>query len=204
MALRITKSSDPIEVKQLISCIYSPPGIGKSSLAFSAASPLLLDFDSGAHRALNRGDSVAVSSWSDVSSITADDVKGYQTLVVDTAGRALDALAQHIIQTQPKLARSGGALTLQGFGELKALFIAWTKTVRSFGLDLILLAHSDEQRGNGDDLIERIDVTGGSKNELYKVADLMGRLAIRNGRRVLNFSPTDTAFGKNPAQLPEL
>jgi hypothetical protein len=42
---------------------------------------------------------------------------------------------------------------------------------------------------------------GASKNEIYKSADVMGRLYMRNGKRVLNFSPTDVAFGKNPAGL---
>jgi hypothetical protein len=27
---------------------------------------------------------------------------------------------------------------------------------------------------------------------------------VKDGKRMLNFSPTDTAFGKNPAQLPPL
>src|SRR5215831_4314216 len=199
MALRIIKSSEPLTVEQLVICVYSPPGIGKTSLAFTAEKPLLLDFDGGAYRAGNRGDVVPVNSWSDVSSISPDDLKGRKTLIIDTAGRALDALTSEIIQTNPKLGRSGGALTLQGYGELKSRFISFTKLVRSFGLDIVLLAHSDEQRGNGDDLIERIDVQGGSKNEIYKAADVMGRLRIANGKRVLNFSPTDTAFGKNPA-----
>lgn len=201
--LRITKSTEPITVDRLILTIYAPPGVGKTSLAFTAEKPLLLDFDGGAYRAANRGDIVAINSWSDVGAIKADDLTGYKTLVIDTAGRALDSLTSDIIQANPKLGRSGGALTLQGFGELKSRFIAFTKLVRSFGLDLVLLAHSDEQR-NGDELIERIDVQGGSKNEIYKAADVMGRLRIVNGARRLNFSPTDTAFGKNPAGLKEL
>jgi len=201
--LRITKSTEPITVEQLVLCIYSPPGVGKSSLAFTADKALLLDFDGGAYRAANRGDIVAVNSWADAGGITAEDLAGYKTLIIDTAGRALDSLTADIIKGNPKLGRSGGALTLQGYGELKSRFIAFTKLVRSFGLDIILLAHSDEQR-DGDELIERIDVQGGSKNEIYKAADVMGRLRITNGKRLLNFSPTDTAFGKNPAGLGEL
>lgn len=201
--LRITKSTEPITVEQLVVCIYSPPGVGKSSLAFTADKALMLDFDGGAYRAANRGDIVAINSWADAGSIKADDVAGYKTLVIDTAGRALDSLTADIIHSNPKLGRSGGALTLQGYGELKSRFIAFAKLVRSFGLDLVLLAHSDEQR-NGDELLERIDVQGGSKNEIYKAADVMGRLRITNGKRLLNFSPTDTAFGKNPAGLAEL
>jgi hypothetical protein len=163
---------------------------------------LLLDFDGGAYRSANRGDTVQVKAWADVSGITADDLKPYKTLVLDTAGRALDCLAADIIAGNPKLGR-GGALTLQGFGELKARFIAFTKLIRSFGLDLVLLVHSDEQK-NGDDIIERLDAQGGSKNEIYKVSDLMGRIKIEAGKRTLNFSPTDTAFGKNPAGFPKI
>lgn len=202
MALKITKATDTIEVKNLTVCIYAAPGIGKSTLAFTADSPLLIDFDQGAYRAGNRGDVVQVSSWSDVASITAEDLKPYKTLVVDTAGRALDALTAAIIADNPKMGR-GGALTLQGFGELKARFIAWTKMIRSFGLDVVLISHADEQR-SGDEIIERLDIQGGSKNEIYKAADVMGRLYLSQGKRILNFSPTDTAFGKNPAQLPPL
>jgi hypothetical protein len=202
MPLRITKATDPIEVKTITACIYAGPGRGKSTLGFTAAKPLLLDFDHGAYRAGKRGDSVQIESWADVSTMTADDLKPFSTLVVDTAGRALDALSATIITENPKMGR-GGSLTLQGFGELKSRFTGWLKFVRQLGLDVVLISHSDEKQ-NGDEMIERLDIQGGSKNEIYKVADSMGRLYIEGGKRVLNFNPTDTAFGKNPAQLPPL
>lgn len=200
--LKITKASEPIQVSTLTACIYAPPGVGKTSMAFTAAKPLLLDFDKGSYRSANRGDVVQIERWADVTSMTADDLKAYSTLVVDTAGRACDALAADIIAGNPKMGR-GGALTLQGYGELKSRFVSWIKLVRSFGLDVVLIAHSDEQR-NGDDMVERLDIQGGSKNEIYKVADLMGRIYLSGGKRTLNLSPTDTAFGKNPGQLPPM
>ncbi len=202
MSLKITKAADPIEVKNITMCLYGVPGLGKTSTAFTAEKPLLLDFDHGAYRAGNRGDTVQVAGWGDVTAITKADLAPYKTLVVDTAGRALDCLTADIIDRDPKAGR-GGNLTLQGYGSLKGAFIGWLRSMRGFGLDVILIAHSDEQR-KGDELIERLDAQGSSKNEIYKSADVMGRLYLAGQVRTLNFSPTDTAFGKNPGQLPPL
>lgn len=201
-ALKITRASDPITVERINLVAYGPPGLGKTSLAFTADAPLLLDFDAGSYRAANRKDVVQVESWSDVAGITADDLAPFKTVIVDTAGRALDALSADIIRQNPKHGR-GGALTLQGYGELKARFIAFLKLLNSFGKDVVLVAHMDEQR-NGDEIVERLDVQGGSKAEIYKAADAMGRLVMREGRRWLLFSPSDAAFGKNPGRFDPL
>jgi len=172
----------------------------RASTAFTAEKPLLLDFDRGAHRAQNRKDIVEVRAWSDVTTITADDMADYSTIVVDTAGRAIDCLSADIIARNPKMGR-GGALSQQGFGQLKSEFAAWLKSLRALGKDVVLIAHMDEQR-NGEEVMERLDIQGSSKNEIYKLADAMGRLRIVDGKRVLDFNPSGTGFGKNPAQLP--
>ena len=199
MPLRITKSIEPIEVKRITVCLYAVPGIGKTSTAFTADKTLLLDFDRGSYRSKNRGDVVQVEKWADVLDITQADLEPYNTVAIDTAGRALDVLTPKLIAEDPKMGR-GGALTLPGFGRLKSEFIGWTRALTQLGKDVILLSHSDESK-HGDDLIERLDMQGASKNEIYKSADVMGRLYLKNGKRMLNFSPTDTAFGKNPAGL---
>ena len=135
-----------------------------------------------------------------MTSITAEDLAEFKTVVVDTAGRALDVLSADIIRRNAKMGR-GGALTLQGYGQLKSEFTAWLKMVKSMGKDVVLIAHSSEDK-SGDDLIERLDVQGGSKGEIYKSADAMGRLNMINGKRILNFNPSDTSFGKNPRPTP--
>jgi len=204
MALKITRAYDPLIIEQLVLCLYGPPGTGKTTVAFSAAAPILLDFDRGAHRAKIRRDSVQVQTWQDAANITPDDVADFQSIVVDTAGRALDMLAADIIRRNPKLGR-GGQLTLQGYGQLKTEFTAWVKSLRELRKDVVLIAHSSEDT-RGDDVVERIDIQGGSKGEIYKVADAMGRLQVIRGHRlpVLTFSPSDAAFGKNPGELDEI
>ena len=203
MALKILKESDPVEVKQLTFAVYAPPGVGKTSLAFTASKPLLFDFDHGAYRSAFRKDSVPVDAWGDVANVSAEDVADYDTIIVDTAGRALDALTTHLIASNPKAGNRDGGLTLQGYGSLKSQFTGWLKRLHTFGKDVILLAHSDEQR-DGDNVIQRLDVQGGSKNEIYKAADAMGHLATQQKKRMLIFDPTEAAFGKNPAQVDPL
>ena len=199
--LKIVKPSDPIKVNTLNICIYGGPGIGKTSLAQTADTPITLDFDDGIGRAAFRRDVVRVSSYQDVASINASDVQNFKTIVVDTAGRLLDAMTVDIIRVNPKLGRSGTNLTLQGFGELKSRFTGWMKLLNSFGKDVILLAHLDEQR-SGDDVIERLEIQGSSKGEIYKSAQAMGRILIdAHLQRSIDFSPRPNAFGKDPARL---
>lgn len=204
MALRIVKASEPMPISNIVLTVYSQPGLGKSTLGFTADKALLLDFDKGAYRAAHRGDAVPVSSWADVQSMTAEDLAAYSTIVIDTAGRALDVLSQDIIAQNPKAGRSDGSLTLQGFGTLKTRFSQWQSFLRSLGKDVVLICHMDEQK-NGDDILERIDAQGGSKNEIYKSSDAMCRVRIdqREGR-YLDFNPRSGGFGKNPAQLPQI
>ena len=204
MSLKIVKASEPMPIQNIVITIYAAPGLWKTSIAQTAEAPLTLDFDRGIYRAFNRKDSVVIDKWSDVESMSAEDLEPFKSIVVDTAGRALDVLSHDIINGNPKVGRNDGSLSLQGFGALKSRFAQWQSFLRSQGKDIILICHMDEQK-NGDDTQERIDAQGSSKNEIYKSSDAMCRVRLNaNDGRYLDFDPRQGGFGKNPAQLPKI
>lgn len=202
MTIVVTRSNEAIKVDTLCVTVYSQPGLGKTSLAFTSSRPLLLDFDKGAHRAADRKDTVQVSDWRDVAGITAADVANYDTIIIDTVGKALDTLAQDIIRGNSRLSH-GGALSQQGWGQLGVRFSAFLKMLRGFGKDVVLIAHMDEQK-DGDMIKERLKISGGSKDLVLTDSDVIARISIISKQRYLVFSPTETAFGKDPAGISEM
>lgn len=203
MTLAITRSTDRIEVRTTTILIYGSPGIGKTSIGCTADAPLLLDFDRGAHRSGFRRDTVQVESWATVEAMTAEDLAEYRTIVVDTVGRCLDAMAAKIIKGNPKMAGYAGALSLQGYGALKSAFATWMAFLASLGKDVVLIAHDREDK-KGDELIFRADIQGSSHGEVFKRADGVAYMHSVNRATVLDFSPTDRWLGKNPARFEPL
>lgn len=198
MALKIVKAEEPLTIEQVVIMVYGQPGIGKTTTAFSADAPICLDFDRGAHRSANRQDSVVVDRWEEVANLSAEELAEYNTVIVDTVGRALDALTAHLTHQNPKMAGPAGQLTLQGYGALKSTFAQWLKMLRQLGKDVILIAHDAEDK-NGDDVIVRPDVQGGSRGEIIKSADAIGYIYRASKKTILDFNPTDRWIGKNPA-----
>jgi hypothetical protein len=201
MALKIHRSTDPIEISQLKLMLYGQPGAWKSSVAFTAASPVMLDFDGGAHRSAYRQDIVRIQTWDDVNSITAEDLAPYKTVILDTVGRALDYLAASLVAENPKLGKKTGGLTLPGFGELKSSFASWVGRLNTLGKDVVMVAHDKESTNERDIKIVRPDITGGTYNEVFKLADAVGYMYLDGKRHMLDFNPTENYVGKNPAQL---
>lgn len=200
MSLTITPKGQPLGIKTVTGLILGNPGAGKTTLACTTADALLLDFDRGSHRAANRPDTVLIDTWADVESIHRDDLKPYKTLVVDTVGRCLDVLIVDIIEKEPGMGY-GGTLKLQGYGRLKSRFTGWMKQILSYGLNVILVAHALEER-HGEEVKLRVDGAGSGKEEVYKIADMIGRLTVKSGNRVIDWNPSDSGFGKNPGRLP--
>lgn len=197
--MKIIRATEAIPVDHPVVLIFGQPGIGKTSLAYSTQAPLLLDFDSGAHRAVNRKDTLAIATWADVVELmnAPQALEPYATVIPDTVGRCLDVMTADIIRESPKLGPNGN-LSQQGWGVLKNRFRTWMASLRALGKDVLLVAHDKEDRDN-DTRIVRPDIVGGSYGEVLKVADFVGYCYMSGKDRVLDFNPTDRWIGKNPA-----
>lgn len=183
--------------------IYGQAGMGKTTLSLSAPKPLLLDFDGGVHR-VNYGhqtETVQIKSWKDCESVLKENLSDFETLIIDTGAKMLDFMSEDIISRNPKMGKSNGALTLQGFGERKGMFRQFIKSVMMMNKHLIFVAHRDTQK-NGDD-IRYVPMFGGSSyDDLVTELDLVGYLEADGRKRKITFDPTDRNDGKNTCNLP--
>ncbi len=79
--------------------------------------------------------------------------------------------------------------------------------MRSFGKDVILLAHTAEDK-KGDDIIFRPDMVGASKKEAYKVADMMGYMTTHQGQqgtqKAIYFAPSTAFHAKDSGAIGNL
>ena len=205
MAIEFYEDSEPLEERPPVVVIYGPPGVGKTTLACTAdPNTLLLDFDRRARQAAKRAKrTVNAAEWTDIEGLARDPVlNGIGAIVVDTVGRLLDALSREVKRADKKNGRDDGSLTLKGFGALRSGFADWLEEIRATGRIVVMVAHSSEEQ-RGDDIVERLDITGGSKNLVYQHADVMGRVMQedRRGRpvRVWDCRPGSAAFGKDPS-----
>lgn len=194
--MAIIKKNDVTPERPVIIVLYGTPGSGKTSVATTAENPVLIDTDRGFDRACQRIDTLVASSWQE---ITAEytTLKQYKTIIVDTAKACLDDfLSAYAIQCDPKLERNG----LKRFGRMADDFKLFVNTIRSYGSDLIFICH-DKEKDDGDNIKHYPDCTGQSKDLLVRIADQVGYVSVVNGRRSINFEPSDNYVGKNVAKL---
>jgi hypothetical protein len=183
--------------------IYGQPGIGKSTLALSAPSPLHLDFDGGVHRvrAEHLAPTVQIESWENVIDLMEkEDLSPFKTLVIDTAGKMLDYMSAYIIAKDSKMGRKDGQLALQGFGARKGMFQRFLAQAGMLGKHLVFVAHEKEEK-DGDQKVIRPEIGGSSGSDLIKDLDLVGYVEAKGKTRTISFDPCEKFYGKNTCGL---
>lgn len=204
MALQITNPNERLHVDAIRVLLYGHPGIGKSSTAYTCKRPLLLDFDNGAHRSeySTLGTTVRIDSWADIEEMMRDTefLSRFDTICLDTVGKCLDYMTAHIIKQNPKMGTAKGTPTMQGWGELSAMFGAWMRDLTMLKKDIVMLSHFRDEK-EGDNIRKRPKAQGQSYAIILEAADFAGFVYMENERRTIGFAPTDDYFGKDSARL---
>lgn len=206
MALPIIPADQPLLVSAIITYLYADPGLGKTSIGFTGDKAISFDFDKGAHRTgeLRRGAVVQVNQWADVANLTPQDLAPYNTVVIDTVGAMLESIKTHLMLNSTNKQKDG-SLKLKAQGLANNIFKQYVNTLISAGKDVVFIAHASEDQ-NGDQVIYRPDLGGKNRNELYRIADIMGYLTtVTTGEgkhaRVISFKPCPTHHAKNAGGL---
>lgn len=206
MTINIIPADQALNVSAIITYIYADPGLGKSSLGFTADKAVSFDFDRGAHRTgeLRRGAVIPVQQWSDIENIKENDLAAFNTVVIDTVGAMLECIKTHLLKTASNR-QQDQTLKLKAQGLANMKFKQYINTLLSFGKDVVFIAHASEDQ-NGDQVIYRPELGGKNRNELYRIADMMGYMttvSTAEGKhaRVINFKPSPTHHAKNSGGL---
>ncbi len=204
MALNVKKPTDHIKINSVKILIYGQPGTRKTSYSFTAPKPLSIDFDGGIRRVRpeHRGEYIEVTKWEDVMSITKEDIKDFDSIIIDTVGKALDFLSEYLIRRDAKLGKKDGNLSLQGYGALKVEWSNFLKKISIWGKHIVMVAH-DKEAKNGDDTIIRPDISGSSLGVVVRDSDLVGYVQSFNNQSTISFTPTDAYYGKNTCGFPD-
>lgn len=204
--LQIRQAGQAAEKHNLETLIYGFPGVGKTSLSYTAAGPLLLDFDDGMGRAEGSTPShLLVKTWAEILELTESNLADhgqFKTLIIDTVGVALDDYcAFHCINSDPKLRTKTGGLTQSGYGALKSTFKHFHDWAKRQNVNIVYLAHLEEKGGDEAAANLRPKISGGTKDLLFAKADLIGYMKMEGGQRTLNFTPHENAIAKDAGRI---
>ena len=201
--------------------VYGAAGMGKSTLACSAPNPILLDADGGVQRinGAHQVDTVQITRWEDVVGdprsadpdeklgalgvIARDEAQGlchYDTVIIDTVGKALDFMSDYIIRNNPKMGQRDGSLSLKGYGERKIMFINLIKRLSMMGKNVVFVAHEREEK-QGENTYKRPEIRGSSAGDLIKELDLVGYMTAYGNERIISFDPNEFYIAKNACNL---
>ena len=127
-------------------------------------------------------------------------MKGYKTVIIDTVRSVLeDFLVTYVCSINYKLKTN----SLKRFGELADQFKEFVNSLRSYGVDIVFVAH-DKETQEGDIIKHSPDCIGQTKDLLLRISDEVGYITMVNGERTILWEPTDTTVGKNVAGFPSM
>lgn len=187
-----------------------------TTLAISAPKPVLLDMDGGIGRTLAAHRCPVVQGldgkplpWmaDPANKVDGEDepsVLGalaeirtmpFNTIVVDTVGKLLDAMSDAIMRTNPAMRQRDGSLSLKGYGARKRMFKDFVSQCLAMGKNVVFIAHAQETKV-GDDIKVSPIIGGSSETDLMTEIDLAGYLTNIGGKRLLFWGNDGSGLAK--------
>lgn len=176
------------------------PGIGKTTLGLSAPKPLLIDVDFGINRTMAsvRKDYIQPETYEELlQDLVPDNLKDYETIVIDTGGKLLELMKNYVIKNDIKNAKKDGTLSLQGYGAVQREFKRFTDDIY-FNLKkhCVLIFHAVEEKQDEETKL-RILVEGSTKNTVWQNVELGGFIEMRGNKKTIGFDNCERFFAKS-------
>ncbi len=195
----------------IIMIISGLPGVGKTTLAFSAPDPVLIDVDNGVKRVnpAHRKDAVMVKTYEELlSDMKTPEFQKYQTVIIDTTGAFIDMLKDWAMRNDPQATRKNGGFSQQGYGIVKSEFLRFSAELRKTH-NVIYLFHTSKSKDK-DGFVYDLMCEGAAREIVWQPADLGAYMQIIGDKRFLCFTPTQeysakSSYGvKGMIEVPEL
>lgn len=186
----IKQESQNFTEENLIMILNGLPGVGKTTLAFSAPDVLLIDFDKGVKRTKpeHRKDIISISSYDELlNDIRNPQMKNYKTVVFDTCGQFIDLLKEWA--AKQGYAKKDGSVSLQGFGVVKQEFLRFSSEIKKTH-NIIYLFHTLKEKDQDGNPVYDLMCEGATKQTVWIPTDVGAYMEIINGERKLHFAPS--------------
>lgn len=157
MGLKIVRGRRDVPAKVVI---YSPPGLGKSTLASQCPRPIFLDTERSTSQL--DVDRIDIADWTELLGVVNSlcrDAEGYQTVVIDTIDWAERLAVESIL-------RAANKQSIEDFGfgrgyvhlaEAIGKLLHGCDTLVARGMNVVMLAHSKVVRVSPPDLQDGYD-----------------------------------------------
>lgn len=186
--------------KMLAMVLFAQPGVGKTTLALSAPDPVLIDFDNGLFRVNRRywKPTEPAKSYDDVlATIAALPPGKYKTVVIDTVGSMIESMKPWAKKTEPGAnKKNSSGITQQGYGVIKSEYLRLSDELRR-SYNVIFVFHADKTKGKDQEIYYDLICEGATKTTVWQPSDLGAFMFMQNGRRYLDFSPTEEHSAKS-------